>query len=440
MCCLCYPKKDALVNDWVQQLLWTSLGYAALAIVCIVALIGLYTFFPGVRHRLLPLPRLRPGAWTGLDVLLTFFVLYSVTYFVLRFLFSLGTFHKLLGPVPDQETERTQFQEYLNRCTNIASPLILAATLMVIVTFLFLRTGSRPHHYGMSWARWPANLTLGIITFLLATPLVHAIHATMMQIFPPNDHALVHLGKQGIDDWEWALLAFQASVAAALLEELVFRGILLGWLRRAALQGHLTVCAMTIFAAIIQASTRGGAWSYIYPILFAVCLAAGYGYLLVRMARRFGLNDGELRAWNVAPSANLTESTSLLSDEEAKRRRQDLREQQERRARQWAQTNADLAIVGSAMLFAAVHSNNWPAPIPLMLLGLALGWLARRTQSLIAPITLHALFNLVAFLALYGTVSTAAPANGNAHTTPVRPSVAASITTSVPASQLPLRR
>jgi len=42
--------------------------------------------------------------------------------------------------------------------------------------------------------------------------------------------------------------------------------------------------------------------------------------------------------------------------------------------------------------------------MPLMVLGVVLGWLARRTQSLIAPIMLHALFNLVAFFGLYGFV------------------------------------
>ena len=42
-------------------------------------------------------------------------------------------------------------------------------------------------------------------------------------------------------------------------------------------------------------------------------------------------------------------------------------------------------------------------------MALVLGWLKYRTQSLIAPITFHALFNLIAFTALYGSVHTTAP-------------------------------
>ena len=58
------------------------------------------------------------------------------------------------------------------------------------------------------------------------------------------------------------------------------------------------------------------------------------------------------------------------------------------------------AIVGSAALFACVHANVWPTPVPLALLALALGWLAMRTQSVIAPIVVHMLFNTVAFVEL----------------------------------------
>ena len=42
----------------------------------------------------------------------------------------------------------------------------------------------------------------------------------------------------------------------------------------------------------------------------------------------------------------------------------------------------------------------WPAPIPLFLFALVVGWLAYRTQSLVPGIVLHMLFNLVASLVL----------------------------------------
>jgi membrane protease YdiL (CAAX protease family) len=38
--------------------------------------------------------------------------------------------------------------------------------------------------------------------------------------------------------------------------------------------------------------------------------------------------------------------------------------------------------------------------MPLVLLGMALAWLAYRTRSLVGPIVVHALFNGVTFLTL----------------------------------------
>jgi membrane protease YdiL (CAAX protease family) len=57
-------------------------------------------------------------------------------------------------------------------------------------------------------------------------------------------------------------------------------------------------------------------------------------------------------------------------------------------------------VFGIAILWATVHSNAWPSPVPLFFLGLVLGWLARRTGSLVGPITLHALFNAIAAVQL----------------------------------------
>lgn len=51
------------------------------------------------------------------------------------------------------------------------------------------------------------------------------------------------------------------------------------------------------------------------------------------------------------------------------------------------------ALLIPAVLFAAVHGTQWPAPIPLVVLALGLGFLYRRTGGLIAPIAMHATFN-----------------------------------------------
>jgi hypothetical protein len=51
------------------------------------------------------------------------------------------------------------------------------------------------------------------------------------------------------------------------------------------------------------------------------------------------------------------------------------------------------AIWSSAALFAAFHASVWPTPVPLMVLGLGLGWLMARTQTFLPGVLVHALFN-----------------------------------------------
>jgi len=59
-----------------------------------------------------------------------------------------------------------------------------------------------------------------------------------------------------------------------------------------------------------------------------------------------------------------------------------------------------LALWGNALLFAAVHENLMTF-LPLAVLALALTFLYEKTNNLLAPITAHAVFNGMNFVALY---------------------------------------
>ena len=71
-------------------------------------------------------------------------------------------------------------------------------------------------------------------------------------------------------------------------------------------------------------------------------------------------------------------------------------------------TGGGVAILGSALLFGLSHWGQGLAWIPLVLLGIALGELARRRGSLLSAILLHALFNAVSVVML--VIQTAAGA------------------------------
>ncbi|HEX3659268.1 MAG TPA: CPBP family intramembrane glutamic endopeptidase [Pirellulales bacterium] len=62
-------------------------------------------------------------------------------------------------------------------------------------------------------------------------------------------------------------------------------------------------------------------------------------------------------------------------------------------------------IILSSAIFALLHFGHGPAPIPLFLLALVLGFLYQRTHRIWASVTLHFLFNLSSLLALWVTLS-----------------------------------
>ena len=429
----------------MQDLQWNAIVYAVVAASALLALLGMSLFVPALRRRWLPLPRLRPGTWSGIEVFLAGCVFVGFGGMIVDLLNQMGFFGPLIGPEP--KADRLERAVYSLRCGYISSPLTVTVILGLLFAMMYARTRSRPHHYGLTWSRWQVNLALGIVAYVLAWPVIIGIHALMVHpkvAFPKQENPLELLAKQNLPPWEWLLFAYHTTVASPLLEEVLFRGILQGWLRRASLVGHMAILLVMIVVVSLnlvlydtETETFSYNWDQTIPMLLTLLAVTGYGYVMFRLAREFGLNEAERRRWQPLPSELPLHPAGQSDDQVAAMRKQILLGDVERSQR-WADANANLAIYGSALLFAVAHP--WPNAIALFVMGLILGWLSRRTQSLIGPITFHALFNLTTFIVFYVSVLTAPEQNGNAQTTAARPSVAGSTATSVPASRLPRRK
>jgi membrane protease YdiL (CAAX protease family) len=130
------------------------------------------------------------------------------------------------------------------------------------------------------------------------------------------------------------LLVLTAVVFASVWEELIFRGILQPWYASRPQGGHLALGLALLWVLYT-------CWGRLAPVLALLPL----WLVLVVIERR---SQG-----TVAPG-----------------------------------------LFGTAVLFAWVHAGSaWPSPLPLLVLGLGLGYLAYRTGNLVASITLHAVFN-----------------------------------------------
>jgi membrane protease YdiL (CAAX protease family) len=87
----------------------------------------------------------------------------------------------------------------------------------------------------------------------------------------------------------------------------------------------------------------------------------------------------------------------------------------------WRLPAANAAV---SALFAAMHAQVWPTPLPIFFLSLGLGFLYQRTGSMVAPIVLHATFNGISTLILYLTLQVAPDALKPGGPVPVPPEAA----------------
>jgi membrane protease YdiL (CAAX protease family) len=194
-----------------------------------------------------------------------------------------------------------------------------------------------------------AQVVLAVITWAILTPLTLGFNAVVNLLFTSlnwsaSAHPLTKLaGRSSLDS---ALLVIQACVVAPVLEEILFRGVILAWAMGGRKPHPVPDVPSKIrpwlvaLAGVLFAATSG----WYGAIGFSLILIAGQA-VVVYLFR-------------------------------AKRR-------------------AVGAIYSSAALFALVHSQVWPSPIPLFLLGLGLGWLAVRTRGILVPAFVHGLFNAV---------------------------------------------
>jgi membrane protease YdiL (CAAX protease family) len=226
--------------------------------------------------------------------------------------------------------------------------------------------------------RWAPNVVAGYLTWLVITPAVFLVFALATKANqwlinrPPDQHPLVQTIQEA-GSWGWSLFLLQTVVLAPLVEELVFRGLLLPWL--ATKQPPAPETALTIPPVV-------------RPSLILV-LAVGTALLLHSKDLQNALTAGDrheavIRLLPAAFFVVLLPFHLLLPRLNRLRRRLRIRSVQHTRA-----------IWASSALFAAFHAQVWPSPVPLFVLALGLGYLYLRTRSLIGPVVVHGLFNAV---------------------------------------------
>jgi membrane protease YdiL (CAAX protease family) len=385
-------------DELVQSLLWL-LGIAVLG--CVAA--GGFCYWRSRHGQALPPQRQRAVPWSGWDVCASWIVYWfaiSVTFSIFA---TSGVLANVYGPdflsLLKQESPAGEIAR--NRAAVWATVAAFPLQLLGVIYTLRSVSGTQLYQIGWTTHRLSLNIQLGVLAWMILQPLVLAGNVLVTVLYKavtdasPRPHALEQLARHDPLGIDWCLVVFTAVVVAPVMEELLCRGILQPW-----------------------AAKRPAGANMVMVVTFLVAL----GFRLSELARPF-----EQREWGSLFMALQPAAFVLLMLPGYLL------------VRYYFRSQTGGAIFASALLFGSIH-NNWPTPIPLFGLGLGLGWLAYRTQSLVGPMTLHMLFNGVACLTLMLSQEEPTPSNGSPTTEAVRCPPSSPTWTVVPGSQLPRRR
>jgi membrane protease YdiL (CAAX protease family) len=335
---------------------WTGI-LAALLLYGAVALAAGSMLF-----RLLPRQRQRCVSWTGLEVILAAFMVFVLWPGFASLLLTKTILGDWLYGV-DMMSEVRKLGENLDpalrhRLNLVASLIAFPFQVLSVLLFLHRLGGTRPYQLGLTTNQVGRNVLLGVLGWLILTPVVLGLNmevTELLQVWEPKvvkEHPFLKLRESGmLTGLEMSLLVFQAVIAAPVIEELFFRGVLLRWLTRNRWASPVVIGLSVCLAIPVEREKweqlRRMELMPLLPALF-VLISTG-GYLWIRSREK-----------DATPSA----------------------------------------IYASSLLFGMIHQFAWPSPVPLFFLALGLGWLAQRTQSLVGPMVLHGLFNGVACVQL----------------------------------------
>jgi membrane protease YdiL (CAAX protease family) len=195
---------------------------------------------------------------------------------------------------------------------------------------------------------------VGVLVWVVVTPLALGVNWLVVSLYQRGgvegitEHPFTQVAQAKLLPAEWVPFVLAATVAAAVYEELLFRGILqplfagMRWGGVVAMAGALAMMLFLRWDRIAAAyrSADGTLVMELAPLWFVLATVPGF-----------------LAVWRFSKAPRAA------------------------------------GVYGTALLFAAIHATVWPSPIGLFVFALGVGYLAEWTGSLVGPIVVHTLFN-----------------------------------------------
>lgn len=228
--------------------------------------------------------------------------------------------------------------------------LALINTLLLVLVPALVRLTSGAHlaDFGLGSTNWAGQMAVGGVAALLMTPAVLAVQYLAVQLWPPNKHPVEEMMLGEFTEGVAVLAIMSTMVLAPMVEELLFRGIIQRWLTKIFTGGPPKALPTVNPAYLYDEADWFAGDPFARPVEDPV--------------RDLAVSKG--------PPTPSSPRFSVA------------------------------AIVLTSVFFSAMHFPQWPAPIGIFLLSMALGTVYQKTGSLLSAITMHAVFNGFSTVAL----------------------------------------
>lgn len=207
---------DAMDLDLPMRSAWILLGMAGLVFLAIMVAwaIAIERIWSG--RPVIPTRSGGPVPWGGPQVFACFFLWQVAT------LAAASVLRARRGP--DAEPNLIDAMS--------AVALINLAVLIVLPALLSRWSKARAIDFGLARNRVGRDVMLGILTAIFCLPLVYSVQFMAILVWPPTAHPLQEMLFEERSPWVMVLAFFSAVIFAPAAEELLFRGILQGWLEK----------------------------------------------------------------------------------------------------------------------------------------------------------------------------------------------------------------
>ena len=293
-----------------------------------------------------------------IDVFLVFFAWFGGQFF------AVGVAMLLMGISVAEISELAGDQEAKVLGIVGLAQLVGVALALVALYYRYCRVGGGSlQAIGLQPQNIVKDVTLGGVAFAMVIPIVLLIQ-WLLTLLVDYEHASLQMLNKDAATLTFVLVWFVAGVVAPICEEIFFRGTLQAWLQRL---GHGRMKSDEI---LIGGWDRQDKTPNVTEILNVT----------------EGSDRGESQSPETTAAVNRNDSNPYQSPQTPS-------EHNGPGPPSWV-TKSHWPIYVTAAIFAGLHIGQGLAPIPLFVLAVALGYLYRKTGSILPCIVLHMLLNM----------------------------------------------